>query len=79
VLSCHDIHEMTSDYLEKRLSLKQRINYRLHMFFCHDCQRFLAQFRTTIRTLRGLRLDEPSAQTVDAQVEALLKQRRDQK
>lgn len=79
MLSCHEIHEMTSDYLEKRLSLMQRMNYRLHTFLCHDCQRFFTQFRTTIRTLRGLRPDEPSAQAVDAQVEALLKQQRDQK
>lgn len=78
MLRCHEIHEMTSDYLEKRLSHMRRINYQLHTFFCQDCQRFFAQFRTTICTLRKLRTDEPSAQAVDAQVDALLKQRRDQ-
>ena len=79
MLSCHDIHEMSSDYLDKRLSLMQRIQYRLHKFLCRDCQLFFTQFHTTLRTLRQLRVDEPSAQAVDEQVNVLLKQQRDQK
>lgn len=78
MLSCRDIHVMTSDYLDKRLTFMQRMNYRTHMFICHDCKKYLAQFRATLRVLRELRPEKPSEHEVDAQVERMLKQRRDQ-
>lgn len=77
MLSCHDIQKIASDYIDKRLSITQRIKVRLHIFICHDCNRFIKQLRATISVLQRLPANEPSADVVDAQVERLLKQRGD--
>ncbi len=77
MFSCRDMHKMTSDYLDKRLTFMQRMKFRLHIFMCHSCRRFVDQICATIRTLRNLSSTELSPQVVDAQVEWLLKQRDD--
>ncbi len=75
MFSCHDMHKMASDYLDKRLSFMQRMKFRLHIFICHSCRRFVDQMRATIRTLHNLSSTEASPQVIEAQVERLLKQR----
>lgn len=49
--SCKDITEHASDYLEHHLSLRQRLGYRLHLFMCVNCRRYLDQLQLTIRTI----------------------------
>ena len=78
MFSCHEMHKMTSDYLDKRLSFMQRIKFRLHIFMCHSCRRFVDQIRATIDILRNLSSTEPSLQVIEVQVERLLKQRDDE-
>lgn len=75
MFNCHEMQKMTSEYLDKRLSFVKRLEFRLHTFMCHDCRRFTEQFRATLMVLRKLPPTKPSAETIDAQVERLLKQR----
>lgn len=49
--SCKDVTEHASDYLEKNLSFRQRLGYKVHLFICVSCRRYLTQLKLTIATL----------------------------
>lgn len=72
---CKDIHEHASDYLDGRLSLLQRANFRIHLFICGPCATFIKQLRVTIAALRQLPQREPARDDVEAQVAKLRAQR----
>lgn len=69
--NCKGIHEHASDYLDGRLSLWQRVQFRFHVFICGPCARFVQQFKATIATLRQLPTNEPDSDDVEAQVAKL--------
>ena len=73
--SCKDITERASDFVSHRMSRWDRIKYRVHLFICHDCQRFIAQFRATLASLHR-RAQTPADTNVDDQVAFLLKTQR---
>jgi hypothetical protein len=49
--SCKDVTEHASDYLERNLTFRQRLGYRIHLFICISCRRYLSQLKLTIATL----------------------------
>lgn len=53
MLSCKDITEKADQYLEKDLPWSTRLSYRLHLFMCVNCRRYVEQIRLTISTLAG--------------------------
>lgn len=73
MLKYRDIHDRASDYLEKRLSWRARIQFRLHLFICVHCRNFIRQMRTTVTALAGLK-KSPDSGTIDNQVTLLLRQ-----
>ena len=58
MLSCQEITELVTDYLEDRLVLKKRIRFRLHIAMCRHCRSYLDQMRLTIQTLGRLPSDQ---------------------
>ncbi len=54
MLSCKELTELVTDYLEERLSFTQRARFQLHIGMCQNCRRYLRQMRLTIRTLGKL-------------------------
>ena len=54
MLSCKELTELVTEYLEGRLSFLQRARYQLHIGMCQHCRRYLRQMRLTIRTLGKL-------------------------
>ncbi|HEY5602272.1 MAG TPA: zf-HC2 domain-containing protein [Gammaproteobacteria bacterium] len=66
MLNCKDITKQASNYLDKELPYRARLQVRLHLLICVHCQRYINQLRTTIRTLGKLKKDIPvSEQVVD--------------
>jgi hypothetical protein len=41
MLSCREVTERASDYLDRALPLRQRLAVRLHLFMCQHCRRYL--------------------------------------
>lgn len=58
MLTCQELTELVTDYLEGRLSLMQRVQFHLHVGMCRHCRAYLRQMRMTVRTLGHLP-DEP--------------------
>ncbi len=57
MLSCRDLAEKASDHIEKKLSFREALSYRLHLFLCGYCRKFVRHLKTTIEF--GQRLPEP--------------------
>jgi hypothetical protein len=52
VLSCRDVTELATDYMERSLSLRARLALRLHLSLCVACRAYLDQLRKTVALLR---------------------------
>lgn len=67
-LTCHELVELVTDYLEDALSLKDRRRVEQHLALCDGCTTYLEQMRETIR-LTGMVREE---QIPEDQKQALL-------
>jgi anti-sigma factor RsiW len=53
-LSCQQVVELVTDYLEGRLSRRDRRRFEKHLSACDGCTRYVEQMRQTIRLLGRL-------------------------
>ena len=51
MLTCQELTEIITDYLEGSLTLMQRVSFQLHLGICRHCREYLRQMKMTIRTL----------------------------
>jgi hypothetical protein len=56
-LTCQELVELVTDYLEEALPAPQRVRFDDHLLDCDDCPLYLDQIRTTIR-VAGLLSEE---------------------
>jgi hypothetical protein len=54
LLTCREMTELVTDYLEGRLPLLLRLRFRWHLAGCADCRAWLRQMRGTVRLLGRL-------------------------
>lgn len=52
MFKCKDIAEHSSDYLDQRLSWQQKLAFKLHVFICKNCRRYMRQFQQTITSIK---------------------------
>ncbi len=57
MLTCRELTEVVTDYLEGRMGLAERLRFHLHLGLCRHCRAYLRQMKATARTLG--RLPEP--------------------
>lgn len=55
MLTCSQMTDLVTEYLEGRLSLKQRLRFQLHVGLCRHCRRYLSQMKMMIQALGLLR------------------------
>jgi anti-sigma factor RsiW len=53
-LTCQELVELVTDYLEGALSASERARFERHISGCPHCTTYLEQMRITIRTLGRL-------------------------
>jgi anti-sigma factor RsiW len=64
-LTCKELVEVITDYLEDRLPADRRLSFEEHVAFCSWCQTYLDQIRETIRVTGTLREEDLSPRTRD--------------
>ena len=70
-LTCAEIVELVTEYLEGGLSTADRERFEEHVGFCHDCIAYLDQVRETIATMGRLGVQEDlSPQLQDSLLQA---------
>ena len=57
-LTCAEVVELVTDYLEGRLSVGDTERFEEHLAFCDGCQSYLRQMRATIVAAGRLREDD---------------------
>jgi predicted anti-sigma-YlaC factor YlaD len=50
--TCRDMSELVTDYLERTVSLRGRLDMWWHLIRCEACRRYYDQMRRTVRLLR---------------------------
>ena len=50
-LSCKELTELITDYLEERLSQTDRTRFEQHLSICEGCVTYLDQMRLTVKAL----------------------------
>jgi predicted anti-sigma-YlaC factor YlaD len=54
MLSCKELTELATDYLEENLRWRERIRVRVHLWMCRNCRTYVDQMRKVIELLRRL-------------------------
>jgi predicted anti-sigma-YlaC factor YlaD len=59
-LTCAELVELVTDYLENALPPQERERFEEHLTICEGCVNFVDQMRTTIELTGRLRVDDLS-------------------
>lgn len=68
MLTCKELTELLTEYLEGSMPLMQRLELRVHLMMCKNCRAYVRQAKMTIATLGKL----PAEPLPDAVREQLL-------
>jgi anti-sigma factor RsiW len=75
-LSCQELVELVTDYLEGALDERDRRAFERHLEHCDGCTEYVEQLRTTIRLTGALRLEDLSTAAESALLQAFRDWRR---
>ncbi len=48
-LSCKELVELVTDYVEDRLPPDERARFEMHLGYCASCRTYLAQMQATVK------------------------------
>ena len=65
-LACSEVVELVTEYVEGRLSARDRARFEAHLAECEYCETYLEQMRQTIHALGRLPEEALSADARDA-------------
>ena len=65
-ITCKDLVELVTDYLDDRMPAEQRLRFEEHIAFCSPCAVYLEQMRQTISVTGALREDDLDQESRDA-------------
>jgi predicted anti-sigma-YlaC factor YlaD len=54
MLTCRELTELVTEYLEGQLSLGQRLRFEMHIAMCGHCRAYLRQMKHTVQILGKL-------------------------
>ena len=69
-MTCREVVEIVSDYLEDALPSALRARVEAHLETCPDCTAYVAQLRTTIALVGRLREDDVPQPVLDELTQA---------
>ena len=65
-LTCKELVEVVTDYLEGSMPAERRLLFEEHLVFCDWCRTYLEQMRATVRLTGTLREDDIGPKERDA-------------
>jgi predicted anti-sigma-YlaC factor YlaD len=66
VPACRDMSELVTDYMERSVSFRVRLQMWLHLLQCPACRRYFDQVRRTVILLANGQVSPPDQTTEDA-------------
>ena len=64
-LSCQEVVELVTDYLDGALSAEETALFEQHLNFCEGCVWYVEQIETTVETLGEVREDDIPSEAKD--------------
>lgn len=61
MLTCQQLTELVTEYLEGRMSFWRRVQFQMHLGMCRHCRAYVHQMKTTVSTLGRLPQEEMPA------------------
>ena len=61
MMTCRDVTELVTAYLEKRLPFGDRVRFQMHIGMCKHCRAYVRSMKMTMRTLGKLPEQSPPA------------------
>ncbi|WP_242344305.1 anti-sigma factor family protein [Anaeromyxobacter terrae] len=65
-LSCRELVELVTDYLEASLPVDERTRFELHLTYCEFCRTYLAQMRQVLESAGELTEESLAPEARDA-------------
>lgn len=65
MLTCREVTERVTEYMERKLSWREWIRFTLHVAMCRVCRRYVSQMETTRTALRRLGQRTRRTRTID--------------
>ena len=65
-MSCKELVELVTDYLEDALPPAERLRFEEHLVLCHGCVNYVDQMRKTVVTVGALNAESISPEARDA-------------
>ncbi len=65
MLSCKELTELVTNYLEENLPWRERLRVQVHLWMCRHCGRYVDQMRTVIGLLRRLPAEPVSPKLIE--------------
>ncbi|WP_242338276.1 MULTISPECIES: anti-sigma factor [Anaeromyxobacter] len=65
-LSCRELVELVTDYLEATLPVEERTRFELHLTYCDWCRTYLAQMRRVLERAGELTEESVAPEARDA-------------
>ncbi len=59
MLTCRELTDLVTDYLEGELSLLLRMRFQMHLGMCRHCRAYLQQMKATIKILSAFPFEPP--------------------
>ena len=75
-VSCQEVVELVTDYLEQALPPEEASLFEQHINFCDGCEWYLDEMRATIATVGRVREEDVPAETRDRLMAAFREWRR---
>ena len=57
-LSCQQVVELVTEYLDGVMEPRRRARFEAHLAGCHGCSNYLEQFRTTVSVVGRLEIGD---------------------
>lgn len=54
MLTCKELTELVTEYLEGRMPFGSRVRFQLHVGMCRHCRAYLSQMKTTVQAVGAL-------------------------
>ncbi len=67
MITCQQLTELVTDYLEHRLSWPDHARFQFHLGICRSCRAYLAQMQTTVDAL-GRLPEQPTPEDVESEM-----------
>lgn len=69
MMSCDQITRSVTDFLDRKLRLRDRMEFLMHIAMCRGCRAYFEQMRLTIWGLRSLEQPAQAGASMDALLE----------